>query len=512
MSESRKNRRANDPAIRQRAADKADLAGKVPAGNQPQGILTGVGGGIQPAYAGDVGGSGWGVGSPNPRAARGSNPIVNPFMTPKGAGLSVVSQTYPSNFYVEWTPSTWRQAGDRVMQQGWTVDLATLYVWCFTSSPFVQSLFRTIETAINSVPFFYTDQKGNVSPEWTKELCGKAWQMEMRREIAFSFFWGFAGFNFDPLAEKLYVYPTQDLDPINRFLRQSTYNLFEGEFFDQNDNMLFVQPNTTMGGYLGWMYAITRLYILMHLNDENWVQAGKRLAFPVFTLGYPESMDQVDPETKQIYNPYKAEAQMIARDIGPGKTVIFPFTRKADGEIEKNIELEFEQPGTSQKAHSIFMDFNETKKNEIRELCFGGSLTADVGDSGSRALGEIQERKLRVFMQSIIEYVITVLNGEFKKKISKYYRNMPKGSFDINRQKQFTIEEVVAWTSVLGSSGKRWSTKFFESNGIPPDFIEDAPEPAGAGEPLSKKNDGRIQELHSELAHLRTLHIHGNRW
>jgi len=255
------------------------------------------------------------------------------------------------------------------------------------------------------------------------------------------------------------------------------------------------------------MFAIVRQYVMMHLNDENWIAAGKRLAFPVFSLGYPESMDVTDPETGEIVNPYKDEANLIAKNLGPGSTVVFPFIRAADGEIQKNIELEFDSPGSSQKAHSIYLDFNEEKKNEIRELVLGGTLTADVGDSGSRALGEVQERKLRTFMSAVIEYVISVHNGDYLRKIRRWYKNMPDGQFNINRQKQFTIEEIIAWSQVLASSGKRFTTEFFETNGFAPNFIEDMPTAgtADGDKGLTKKNDGRIQELHTILSSFRQL-------
>lgn len=464
---------------------------------------------VQPTQPGRADSSGWGIGNPGARPATGKQPTANPWIIPKASGLTSISQTYPSNYFVEWNPSSWRVACDKAMKQGWTPELATMYAWAYESSPFIQSLFRTIDTAINSIKFYYLDKRGNILEDWTAELCAKPWEIELRREIAFSFFWGFSGLNFDPVGEQLYKYPMQDLDPLNRFLRQSTYAFYDGIFFDDNDNLLWVQPNTNYEGFLGWMQPITRMYILMHLNNENWVQAGKRLAFPVFTIGYPEGSDIVG-DNGEVVNPYKDEAIEISKDIGPGKTVVFPYIRKADGEIQKNIELEFQEPGSSQKAHSIYMDCNESIKNEIRELVMGGTLTADVGNVGSKALGEVQERKLRTFVLCITEYVIAVLNAQFKRKIAKFYKGgIPEGKFDIDRAKQFTIEEIVAWSSILQQSGQRFSAAFFEAQGMPPEFIEDSPNaaPAGPGG-LTKKNDGRVQELHTNLSRLRTGWFH----
>lgn len=454
-----------------------------------------------PRGSGSTDGGGWAVGGPNAQQAGGSWPAVNPFLLPKSAGLNVISQTYPNNYYREWDTSSWREACDRVIRQGWTVDYATLVTWCYQSSPFVQSLFRTIEAAIGSIPIYFEDKNGKKLDDWTKELCEKPWQQELKKQIAFSFFWGFVGMNFDPVKGKLYKYPMQEIDPLNRMLRGSTYDFWNGTYFEESPSLLFVQPSTADESFLGWMQGITRLFIMMNENDSNWVAAGRKLAFPIFMVGYPAGNNDLDPATGGITNPYKAEAEHIARTVGPGQAAVFPFTRSTDGEIQKNVEIEFEQTGASQKAHSIYQDFNETKKNEIREQIMGGTLTADVGNSGSRALGEVQERKLHMFLKPINEFVIACHNDEYLRKISQYYTNFPKGGrFNYNRSKQLSIEEIVAWADILQGSGKRFTTQFFESYGLPAEYIEDAPTPAGGGEdegaqPLSKKNDGRITPL-----------------
>lgn len=503
MSKERKTRRLSDPDIQKKAQDYlATISGKGPNVPSSSGgaILAGPLA-TTPNVASNppTQGGGWGLGGDNAKAASGRPPAVNPFLTPKSSGLNVISQTYPSNYFVEWNLSTHRVAADRVITQGWTPDWATLVTWAFQSSPFIQSMFRTIETAVNGIPYYFMDQRGNILEDWTEELCNKLWHYDLRKHIAHSFFWGFCGLNMDPENGLIYKYPMQDIDPINRFLRQNTYSPWDGIFFDDNINLLFCQPSTAQEDFLGWMQAMTRLFVQMNSNDTSWVAAGRKLAFPIFTIGYPEGSGGKDAMGNEI-NPYKGEAELIARDIGPGSAIIFPFTKNSiTGEIQKNIEVEFEQTGASQKAHSIYKDFNDDKKNEIREMILGGTLTADVGDSGSRALGEVQERKLRKFLAPVLRYVVAYLNADFKKKISQYYTNFPKnGKFAADEGTKWTIEEIVAWSGILQASGKQFTGVFFEKNGLDPEFIEDRPEPPPPDEkaqPLSKKNDGRTQNL-----------------
>lgn len=469
---SRKQRRDHDPRIRQK---REVLAGgpfpSTPGGNTG---VTGSGFAISPT---SPAGGGYGLPQTGAKPASGYTPPANPFVIPKPSGLTYYSQTYPNNYFVEWNLTTWRLACDQVIKQGWTVSYAVLTSWAFEASPFIQSLFRALEVALGKIPFFYNDENGKAIEDWTEELCNKSWEMEIRREILFSYFWGFIGLNFDPISEKVYKYPMQDIDPINRMLRQNTYSFYDGVDFQSHDNLLFVQPSTSNESFLGWMQPITRSFIQMNLNKRNWLGAGMRLAFPLLTIGYPQNDQQIQDDGTTI-NQYKLDAEEIAANIDPTKGIVFPYTLDDKGNIVKSIEVEQATQGAGNRAHAIFSDFNEAEKNEIREMILGGTLTASVGNSGSRALGDVQERKFESVIEHMVEFVLSILNGDYKCKIAKFYKNFPvKGKFDVNRSKQMPIEDVQALATAVQLSGLKLTKEFFIANGLDPSFIDDAPEP-----------------------------------
>lgn len=468
----RRDRRANNPEVQKRKEEFQQNA---------SGVL-----GDIPSMTGSVWdkggqGGGWGLGNPNAKPATGQQPSVNPFMIPKAAGLTITSQTYPNNYYVEWNLSTWRAVCDQVVKMGYTYPYATLVSWVYECSPFVQSLFRALGSAIGRVPFVIKDRKGNILEDWTKELCKKPYQKEMDKEILFSHFWGFTGLNFDPIKGKVYKYPIQDIDPINRMLRNNTFAFYNGAKFDDYANLLYIQPSCSQESFLGWMQAIARSFIQMNLNKNSWVGAGKRLAFPMLAVGYPQGDGAMDPETLETINPYKLQAENIATNIDPSKGIVFPYTLDPKGNIIRSIEVEFEKPGTSASAHNIFKDFNESEKDEIREMILGGTLTASAGAVGSRALGEVQERKFESVVDDLLDWIIAFKNDEQLPKLLQYYKNAPDGiSFDIDRTKEWTLEEMKSLSEVVTANGKRLSSQFFEAAGIPPEFLEDAPVPAPA--------------------------------
>ena len=471
---SRRERRLHDTEVQKKKAEFEKNASMGPLGDIPS--MTGS------VWDKSGQGGGWGLGNPDAKPATGQRPATNPFMIPKAAGLTIQSQTYPNNYYVEWNLSTWRQVCDQVIRLGYTYPYATLVSWVYECSPFVRSLFRALGAAIGRVPFQIIDKKGNVLQDWTKELCQKPWQKEMDKEILFSHFWGFTGLNYDPIKGQVYKYPMQDIDPINRMLRQNTFAFYDGAKFDDYANLLFIQPSTSQESFLGWMQTIARMFIMMNLNLNSWAGAGKRLAFPMLAVGYPQNDGAMDPDTLATINPYKVQAENIAANIDPSKGIVFPYTLDERGNIIKSIQVEFEKPGTSASAHNIFKDFNDTAKDEIREFILGGTLTASAGSVGSRALGEVQERKFESVIDDLLEWILAFKNATQLPKLLQFYKNAPDGiSFAIDQTKEWSLEEMKQLSEIVTKNGKRLSSTFFEAAGIPPEFLEDAPEPVAAG-------------------------------
>lgn len=422
------------------------------------------------------GGGGFGTVQPGTKTATGS-PRVNPFLIPKQSGQNIGTWVYPSQYFVDWNITNGREACDQAIKQGYTQAYASLTSWVYTKSPFVRSLFLKLGAAMDRVPFYINDKDGNELPELTLELCSKMWQIKMRREILYSYFWGFSGLNFDPIEGKCYKYPMQQIDPINRMLKANTFSFYDGETFDNNDNLLFVQPSDNYEDFLGWMQAISFSYIEMNVNSNNWVSAGRRLAFPLLTFGYPQDDGSLD-ENGRPKNDYKNDAIKLATNIDPTQAIVYPYTIDNDGKIQKSIEIDYEKPGTSASMHKIYQEFNQEQKGEIQEMVYGRSLTQSSGKGGNRALGEVEERALDDRVAELMPYILAILNDEFKAKISKFYKNLPEGwVFAYNTAKQLTIADMQVMGATLNANGYKYTPKFFEENGLSPDFFEILPEP-----------------------------------
>lgn len=502
--ERRRQARANDPAVQARKAQKTtnSSVSNFPGSPSPGDMIAT--GGMIPTNStaalqpGSGSGQGWGLGLPDAKPAGGQRPSVNPWMQPKAAGLNVTSQTFPSNYYVEWNLTTWRFACDQAIKMGYTMSYATLASWAFECSAFIQSMFTALSAPLASTPFYVKNGKGEIMDDWTEELCNKEWQQTLNEEILYSKFWGFTGLNFDPWKELVYKYPMQEIDPINQLVKAGTYDFYNGTRFEDHPNLIFVQPSQNYEKFLGWMQPITRAFILMNTNKNSWIQAGRKLAFPIMTVGYPQDDAAVDPMSNQI-NPYKLQAEDVVANADPSKGMVYPYTTDNKGNIIKSLEIEFEKTGTGAKAHDIFTDFNESEKNEIREMLLGGTLTADAGTQGSRALGEVQERKFDSQNAANIEFVVRRRNKNVMPKMRHFYKNLPPDAwFDIQRAKPMTLADMQALSGVVTQNGKRLTTQFFVSNGIAEEFIEDAPDPVSS-QPTQPGKDPNVKPLKKDF-------------
>lgn len=421
-------------------------------------------------------GGGYGTVQPGAKTATGA-PIVNPFFIPKQSGQTLGSWVYPSNYYIDWDVTKAREACNQAIQMGYTQQYAALTTWVYSKSPFVQSLFFKLGLAMDKVQFYVNDKTGNELPDLSLELCSQPWQLQLRREILFSYFWGFSGINFDPIEGVCYKYPQQQIDPINKMLKANTFSFYDGEIFSNNDNLLYIQPSNSYEAFLGWMEPISFSFVEMNQNSNNWVAAGRRLAFPLLTVGYPQDDGSLD-QNGLPKNNYKNDAIALTTNIDPTQGLVYPYTIDNDGKIQKSIEIDFEKTGTSATAHKIYQEFNQEQKGEIQELVYGRSLTQASGKGGNRALGEVEERALDDRVAGLMPYILSVLNGDFKNKISKFYKNLPDGwQFGYNSSKQLTFADMQLVVSTLNDGGYKPTDKFFEDNGISADFFEPLPAP-----------------------------------
>jgi len=416
-------------------------------------------------------GTGWGVPANKAKPAFGTNPSVNPFQIPRDSGYSKISSVFPNNYYRQWDLLRWRQACDNAFRFGNAIDYAALVSWTFESSGFVRFLHRKIETAIGKAPFIFVSSTGEELPLWTKELCSKNWQKQLRQEIALSHFWGFTALNFNPIDNKIYKYPMQNVDAINEYLKTGTFEYYDGVLIAEQDDLLFVQPNKSPESFLGWMQTISREFILWNNAYNYWLAGAKRNAYPLLAFGYPQQ-GTAENETGDLFNPLRNQAEDLAANIDPTKGVVRPYTLNDAGETVYQIDIEEVGSGSKSSKHDVFKEFIKEKQNELERMIILSTLTSGTGSNGSRSLGEVHERSWDDVASDIIEYVTSYLNSIYLPKLRKWYKNIPAGAkFKHDSSKKYSLEEIKVLSDIMTENNKELTEEFFIANGIAKNYF-----------------------------------------
>lgn len=422
---------------------------------------------------GGKGGTGWGVPSTNSRPAEGQSPQVNPFLIPRTSGYSTTSQVFPNNYYKYWDLLRWRQACDNAYRFGNAVDYAVLVSWTYESSGFVRFLFRKIEAAVGKSPFQIVTESGEELPLWTKELCSKDWQKELRQQIALSHFWGFTALNFNPQAGKIYKYPMQNVDPVNEYLKTGTFEYYDGVAIAGQDDLLFIQPHKSSENFLGWMQTISREFILWNNAYNYWLAGAKRNAFPLLAFGYPQQGTANDVSGNQ-FNPLRNQAEDLAANIDPSKGVVRPYTFDDKGDVQYQIDIDSIDTGVKGDQSKIFKEFIKDKQNELERMIILSTLTSGTSSNGNRSLGEVHERSWDDVANDIIEYVTSYLNDIYLPKLRRWYTNMPSGiKFKHDSSKKFDLSEIKVLSDILQENNKELTEEFFIANGITKNYFQE---------------------------------------
>ena len=78
-------------------------------------------------------------------------------------------------------------------------------------------------------------------------------------------------------------------------------------------------------------------------------------------------------------------------------------------------------------------------------------------------------------------------------KISTFYKNFPKGAtLQINKAKQWDLEEIAKLSPVLRANGKQLTSEFFEGMGLTPDDFEDAPVSTAPENPIESVGESKV--------------------
>jgi hypothetical protein len=301
----------------------------------------------------------------------------NPFR-PIGAP-NVKSRYIPNQYFVEFTPSWWRNAIDNAVNYSDLTMVDTLYSWCIQSSPFlVSQMNKRLNPIENAVFAFYRD--GEIDENLTEMITRTRWFNKMKREFVLSKFYGVRIVGIDVEKDTITSYPLRNIDMVNRAIRSQTYAIESVANVDDYDNMFYMQPDTDQDFKMGMMQQISRAMIGIVEAYNNWSVTSATYSYPRTTVGFIDGNAQA-----------QALAENIANNLDPLDTPVLPFKQNLDNkENVYQVEVKPLQTQMYPDAFRVFKEYIDSYRAEIMQEVTGGTLLgATEKNTNSEQLAQI---------------------------------------------------------------------------------------------------------------------------
>ena len=292
-------------------------------------------------------------------------PRIQPYNAYKNVGTKNLKSKYiPNEYFVEFTPSWWRNAIDNAINYSDLTWLDTLYSWCMQSSPFLVSQLNKRLIPISKTKFAFANPDGTINESVTERLTRTNWFKKLVRARVLSRFYGVKVVGIDVVSDRLTDYPMRNIDIENRAIRYQTYDIENVAYVKDYDNLFYMQPDTDQDFKLGMMQPISRAMIGIVEAYNNWSVTSATYSYPRTAIYYMDG-------TKQ----YRQIAEQIARNLDPLDVPILPQRQNLDDKMAvPQIEIKPLQTQMYPDAFRVFKEYIDSYRSEIMQLVTGGTL------------------------------------------------------------------------------------------------------------------------------------------
>lgn len=274
---------------------------------------------------------------------------------------------------------------------------------------------------VTSAPLVFLRKDGTQDERMT-EMTRAPWFCDFVKNVLDAKFWGFSLFQFDIDRDG---WPTcqmvrrKHVDPIRRQILGEQYDT-QGPSFDEFFNLLFVGDPYDIG-----MLAKAARYVIYKNNDlGDWAEFAEIFGMPIREYTY----DATDEDSRsRLLDDASSQgaAQVYIHPEGTGLNLIETTGKTGSLDVYKGL--------------ATYCD------GEISKLFLGNTLTTDVGERGTQALGTVHKKGEDSIMRDDRLYVLGVLNYQLVDILSDMGFDVSGGVFayeeseDVDLEKQLHI-------------------------------------------------------------------------
>ncbi len=269
----------------------------------------------------------------------------------------------------------------------------------------VQSVIEKYKSTILAAPLQF-HRRGKID-ERIQEIIESPWFGNMLEDFIMESWTGVGGSLFQFYRDgqwlKYNLIPAKHVDPINRIIRCNQHDA-SGPSWDEFRNLLYIGKPRQIGKFASIAYWV----IVKRNNVGDWIQLAEIFGRPLTDATY----DPNDPEARQKLTNDIANRGAMTAFIHPDGT---------------NLKL-IEAAGLSGGA-DVYERLHVTSNSEISKMVLGNTLSTEVSDKGTQALGAVQHKDQEDVMDRAKRRLLDILNYELTDVFQNLGFNTKGGKF-----------------------------------------------------------------------------------
>ncbi len=269
----------------------------------------------------------------------------------------------------------------------------------------VQSVMEKYKSTILAAPLQF-QRKGKVD-ERIQEIIESPWFGKMLEDFLMEPWTGVGGSLFQFYRDgqwlKYNLTPAKHVDPINRIIRRNQHDT-NGPSWDEFPNLLYIGNPRQIGKFASIAYWV----IVKRNNVGDWIQLAEIFGRPLTDATY----DPNDPEARQ----------KLTNDIA-NRGAMTAFIHPVGTELKL-----IEAAGLAGGA-DVYERLHVTSNSEISKMVLGNTLSTEVSDKGTQALGKVQHEDQQDVMARAKRRLLDILNYELTDVFQNLGFNTKGGKF-----------------------------------------------------------------------------------
>lgn len=302
------------------------------------------------------------------------------------------------------------------------------------------------------------------------EMLESPWFRQFLSDLLDTPWWGFSLFQFYPDKSGWLAYdlvPRKHVDPINELIVRHQTDIHGTPWADFGDLLSVGEPRG-----LGNLIKVVPWVLYKQGTASDWVQFAEIFGQPIREYTYDGEDDTM-------------RRRILNDEFESGSTAVFIHSS------DSNFNLV--EAANKTGSCELYSKLVETCNSETSKLVLGNTLTTEVGERGTQALGTVHQEEEDMITQADKVFVLNTLNYDMTDIFESFGINVKGGKFAFVTPQNRDLSQRISVDMQLASNGLPIDDDYwYETYGVP--------RPANYDELKAKQEEQRQQAQQTAAA------------